>query len=259
MRPARVFFRLLGIVPWSAASFALWLVVALPAALVGRLGTSRARVQHLWSRGLCALLGVRLEVCGAPPRGGALLVSNHLSYLDVVVLGALFPCTFVSKAEVARWPVIGFLARAMGTVFLQREEKRALRGVNEILAARLARGEALVLFPEGTSTSGAEVLAFRPALLEPAVALGRPVHFAALQYATPPGERPASEAVCWWGDMTFGSHLLGLLALSGVEASVVFGAEPLRATDRKELALRLRHAVVASLRPPSSPCLIAVP
>ncbi|HEX6885761.1 MAG TPA: lysophospholipid acyltransferase family protein [Planctomycetota bacterium] len=259
MRSARVLLRLLVLVPWSAACFALWLVVALPAALVGRLASSRARVQHLWSRGMCALLGVRLQVCGTPPRGGTLLVSNHLSYLDILVLAALFPCTFVSKAEVARWPVIGFLARAMGTVFLERERKRTLAGVNEVLAARLARGQALVIFPEGTSTSGADVLAFRPALLEPAVALGLPVHFAALQYATAPGERPASEVVCWWGDMTFGSHLLGLLALPGVEASIVFGAEPLRATDRKELALRLRRAVVESLRPPSSPCLIAVP
>jgi 1-acyl-sn-glycerol-3-phosphate acyltransferase len=259
MRSLRVVLRVALLVPWSAGCFAAWLLLAVPALLVGRLAASRALVQHLWSRGMCAILGVRFLVSGSRPRAGALLVANHLSYLDILVLGAQFPCTFVSKAEVARWPVLGFLARAMGTLFLEREKKRDLGRVNHALARRLGRGETLVIFPEGTSTSGAEVLPFRPALLEPAVTLGLAVHFAALQYATPSGARPAAEAVCWWGDMEFLPHLLGLLALPGVEASVAFGAEPLRADDRKDLAVRLRRAVVSHLGTLSSPCLIAVP
>jgi 1-acyl-sn-glycerol-3-phosphate acyltransferase len=259
MRTLRTAARLGALTPWTAGCFLVWLAGALPAALLGRIAAWRALAQHHWSRGVCALCGVRFEVHGSAPRGGALLVANHLSYLDILVLGALFPCTFVSKAEVARWPVVGFLARALGTLFLERERKRDLGRVNEELQKRLARGEALVLFPEGTSTSGAQVLPFRPALLEPAVALGLPVHYAALQYATPPGERPASEVVCWWGDMRFLPHFLALLALPSIEVALVFGDEPVRSADRKDLAVRLQRAVVDHLRPPSAPCLIAVP
>jgi 1-acyl-sn-glycerol-3-phosphate acyltransferase len=260
MSALRLPARAAALAAWTVACLAALGLGALPALAVGRLARLRARAQHGWSKGVCRILGVRLRVTGRPPTGGCLLVANHLSYVDVIVLGALFPCSFVSKAEVARWPVFGWLARAGGTLFVERERKRALAPLNGRLAARLARGDALVLFPEGTSTSGAEVLPFRPALLEPAVRLGLSVRYAALRYATPAGERPAEEAVCWWGDMTFGPHLLALLRLPGFDATVLFGSEALRAGDRKELAARLRRAVVDRLRNPSAaPCLTAVP
>ena len=90
---------------------------------------------------------------------------------------------------------------------------------------------------------------FRPALLAPAVALGAPVAYAALAYSTPTGAPPASEVVCWWGDMTFGAHVLALLRLPRVEAGVRFGSTPLTAPDRKVLAARLHGAVAARLQP----------
>jgi 1-acyl-sn-glycerol-3-phosphate acyltransferase len=100
-----------------------------------------------------------------------------------------------------------------------------------------------VLFPEGTSTSGRDVLAFRPALLAPAAELGLPVRHAALAYATPPGTPPAPDSVCWWGDAAFAGHFLRLLGLPWIEARVAFGAEPIAAADRKLLATRLQRAV----------------
>jgi 1-acyl-sn-glycerol-3-phosphate acyltransferase len=248
MRNARLAWRLALLTLWTPALFAAWLVGALLAAPSGRLAGWRAFIQHHWSRGLVRILGVRLEVAGPPPRGGCLLVANHLSYLDVVVLGALVPCAFVAKAEIARWPVVGFLARSMGTLFVERERKRTLGELNRVLRARLARGETLVLFPEGTSTAGESVLPFRPALLEPAATLGLAVRYAALGYATAPGERPPAEVVCWWGDMTFGAHLLELLRLRWVAARVTFGAEPITSPDRKTLAARLQAAVAADFR-----------
>lgn len=245
----RLFLRAAGLCVWTAGCFALWLLAVPGACLAGRFRAWRARAQQLWSRGLCRVLGVRVRVVGVAPRGSFLLVANHLSYLDVIVLGGLAPCAFVAKAEVARWPVLGFLARTFGTLFVERENKRALGTLNRRVAERLAQGQALVLFPEGTSTAGARVLPFRPALLEPAAALGLPVCFAALRYATPPGERPASEVVCWWGDMTFGAHVLELLRLAHVEATVFFGAEPIAAPDRKALAVRLQAAVAERFEP----------
>jgi 1-acyl-sn-glycerol-3-phosphate acyltransferase len=246
---ARLVLRSLAFAAWTLAWLVVLVLGAPLASLAGALWRWRARIQQLWSRGLCRILGMRLAVAGALPRGACLLVSNHLSYLDVVVLGGLVPCAFVAKREVAGWPVLGFLARVAGTLFVERERKRSLSDLNQRLRARLARGETLVLFPEGTSTSGALVLPFRPALLAPAVELGAPVAYAALRYATPPDAPPASEAVCWWGGMTFVPHVLGLLRLCWIEARVDFGAEPIAAHDRKELAARLHRAVEARLQP----------
>lgn len=249
MSVVRLCLRSVALAAWTFAMFLVCVLGAPLASLAGALWRWRARIQQLWSRGVCRILGVRFSVEGRAPRGACLLVANHLSYVDVVVLGALVPCAFVAKHEVARWPVLGLLARAGGTMFVERENKRALHGLNQRLRARLARGETLVLFPEGTSTAGGAVLPFRPALLAPAVALGAPVAYAALRYATPDGERPASEAVCWWGDMTFVAHVLALLRLPWIEARVGFGSEPIAAPDRKELAALLQSAVAARLQP----------
>lgn len=249
MRSARLVVRSLALCAWTGACFAALLLGMPVAALAARLSTWRARVQQVWARGLCRILCVRVRVHGEPPRGAFLLVANHLSYVDILVLGGLFPCTFVAKAEIARWPVLGLLARASGTLFVERENKRALRSVNRRLVARLEQGQGLVLFPEGTSTAGERVLPFRPALLEPAAALGLPVRYAALRYATPPGERAPAEVVCWWGDMTFGAHVLELLRLAHVEAFVHFGPEPIADPDRKTLAARLWAAVAERFEP----------
>ncbi len=249
MRSARLLARSLALGLWTSACFAALLLGTPVAVLVGRLAAWRARVQQRWARGLCRILGVRVRVHGVAPRGAFLLVANHLSYVDILVLGGLFPCAFVAKAEIARWPVLGVLARAAGTLFVERENKRELHRFNQRLALRLERGQALVLFPEGTSTAGERVLPFRPALLEPAATLGLAVRYAVLRYATPAGERAPAEVVCWWGDMTFGAHVLELLRLAHVEAFVHFGPEPIRAPDRKTLAARLWAAVAERFEP----------
>jgi 1-acyl-sn-glycerol-3-phosphate acyltransferase len=248
-RRTRAGARIALLSPWTLCLFLVWLLGAPLALAAGRIARWRARVQQGWARGMCRIVGVRVAVEGPRPRGSCLLVSNHLSYVDVLVLASLFPCAFVAKAQIARWPVVGFLARAMGTLFVEREQKRSLGPLNARLSARLARGEALVLFPEGTSTAGEGVLPFRPALLEPAASLGLAVRHAALRYTTAPGDRPAREAVCWWGDTSFLAHLGALLGLARIEARVRFGAEPVAAADRKELAVRLERAVRADFEP----------
>ncbi|HKX45760.1 MAG TPA: 1-acyl-sn-glycerol-3-phosphate acyltransferase, partial [Planctomycetota bacterium] len=115
--------------------------------------------------------------------------------------------------------------------------------------AHLARGHTVVLFPEGTSSRGVEVLPFRPSLLEPAAGGGFPVVPAAVSYRTPAGAPPASRAVCWWGDMTFAGHFVRLLGLPGFDARVAFGSEAPREPDRKVLADNLWQAVRAQFEP----------
>lgn len=219
------------------------------AAAPGRRASWRRRIFRLWGRGVCWGLAVRLTVVGQAPRGGAFLVSNHLSYLDIPVLASQMSAVFVSKSEVADWPLIGRGARAMGTVFLVRQRKRELPEVNRQIEAALAAGDGVVVFPEGTSTKGDQVLAFRPSLLAPAAEAGLAVRTAVLHYQTLPGDTPASLSVCWWGDMPFGPHVSELLRLERIEARLEFAPQSHTDPDRKRLAEKLWGAVNSRFRP----------
>lgn len=247
MRTVRVLARLVALGFGTTILFALWLVGSGPAALSGRWIAWQATIVQLWARSVARVLALEVRCAQSLGAGGCLLVANHVSYLDVVVLASVLRCGFVAKSEVARWPVIGFLARALGTVFVERDRKRGLPRVAAHMRERLERGGCLALFPEGTSTNGRELRPFRSPLLAPALALGIPVHHASLRYRTPAGEVPAEESVCWWGEMEFLPHFLALLALPRIEAELTLGREPVRARDRKELARRLEHAVAADL------------
>jgi 1-acyl-sn-glycerol-3-phosphate acyltransferase len=200
-----------------------------------------------WAKAMVRLFGLELNVSGEPPAAPFLLVANHLSYVDVIVLAAQFDCIFVAKSEIAAWPLFGWLSRQMNTVFIDRQRKRDLLRVNALLSQALAARQNVVLFPEGTTTAGASVLPFKSSLLEPAVRAGCHVAYASLSYRTAPDETPASAAVCWWGAMEFVPHLLNLFALRGFDGTLVFGAETLFAFDRKVLAKRLQAAVERDL------------
>jgi 1-acyl-sn-glycerol-3-phosphate acyltransferase len=226
--------------------------VLAPTELVLRLAPSlrrrwRDRLFRRWSKLVMAILAVRLEVRGTAPQPPFLLVTNHLGYLDVPLLASRLPARFVAKAEVRRWPVIGLFTRSVSTIFVDRTLRRDVLRVGGKICAAIAEGDGVILFPEGTSTAGHDVAPFRSALLAEAADAGIPVHYATIRYRTPPGEPPASETVCWWGDMSFAPHLGRLLSLSAIEATLVFGAEPIRASCRKRLAARLNEAVRTQL------------
>lgn len=182
---------------------------------------------------------------GTPPKRG-LLVCNHLSYLDILVIGATTPCVFVSKSDVRRWPVFGWFAARAGTLFVRRERRTdAVRMTEEI---RSALGEELlvVLFPEGTSTGGATVLPFKSALLGAVEATSHPTTSAAIAYNLAGGN--AAEEVCYWKDMTLIPHLWNLLGRRSLKAALEFGPGKVAShEDRKAAALRL-HSEVLELK-----------
>jgi 1-acyl-sn-glycerol-3-phosphate acyltransferase len=211
---------------------------------------ARLRLFRLWSRLLLRLLGARVETAGVPPRPPFFLVSNHHGYVDIALLASRVEAVFVSRDDVSRWPVFGWLSRSVGTLYVDRETKRDLPRVAAAMETVLAEGIGIVLFPEGTSTGGPEPLPFRPSLLEPAVRLRMPVHFAAISYRTSAGLPPAADAVCWWNDAAFVPHLLGLLRLPGFEARIVIGDAPIVEADRKTLARSLERAVRIGLCAP---------
>jgi 1-acyl-sn-glycerol-3-phosphate acyltransferase len=250
MSHIRATFRAVALCALTCAFCALWLasavfVIAFDEA---ELALRRFIFRH-WARATAALLGVRINAQGRPPRGAFFLVSNHLSYLDVVVFAALTDCVFIAKSEVARWPVIGLLSRRMNTIFIDREKRRDAARANALIERILAQGRGVVLFAEGTSTRGAVVLPFKSALLEQAARASFPVSYAALSYGVREGQSPAHMSVCWWGEMTFLKHLFELFHLSEIRAIVRFGSEGIQEGDRKMLATRLHHAVSSEFIP----------
>jgi 1-acyl-sn-glycerol-3-phosphate acyltransferase len=196
-----------------------------------------------WARVTAALLRMKVNRTGGPPRAPFFLVSNHLSYMDIVAFASQLDCVFVAKSEVAGWPVFGWLCRSMGTIFVDRDCRTDVLRVNGLIEKALQSGKGVLLFPEATSSAGADVLPFHSALLEPAVRGGYPVSYAALSYRTAAGQPPAHQSVCWWGEMIFLPHLYQLLQLTSFNATLVFGSHSIRADDRKILAIKLWQAV----------------
>jgi 1-acyl-sn-glycerol-3-phosphate acyltransferase len=208
---------------------------------------ARTRWLQRHARQVSRVFVARVELEGKQPAAG-LLVCNHISYVDILVLAAMAPAVFVAKSEVARWPVFGWFAQFCGTIFVRRGVRADVARVGAEIRDRLHRGFLVVVFPEGTSSNGNEVLPFRSSLLEPVVEVEREVIAGHLGY-----ERPGCEGdpeVGYWGDMTLVPHMTNLLARPRVLARVSFGA-PLELPDcRKELARHL-HAEVRRLKAPA--------
>lgn len=252
-RLLRIAYRLPGVLAVTFGFFVLWLV-GWPVARLSRRGERwRAFIFRLWGRVALVFFGVVLEVEGTAPEPPFFLVTNHLSYVDIPLLASRLDTVFVAKSEVASWPVVGTLCRAMGTVFIDRGSRRDVVRVIGRMRRRLEARHGVIVFPEGTTTDGLCVRPFLPSLLEAPVRLGHPVAWATLSYRTVDGDPPASLAVCWWGGMTLGDHLLRLLGLRRIEARLRFGAQPVTATHRKQLAEELRARIVADLFPPAPP------
>ena len=240
--------RLIGVAVVILGSGALLALGALPLAFAPRSWRRfRAGLFRATCRALLRLLRSEVRISGPLPRPPYLLVSNHLSYLDVLVFASRLPGRFVAKKEVRSWPLLGPMCKGFGTIFIDRSDRRDIPRVLAEIEVSLERGEGVILFPEGTSSSGDEVRSFRSPLLALPAREGLPVHAAALRYRTPEGEPPARDAVCWWGETALLPHLLGLFRLSRIEAFVDFAPEPIVDEDRKRLAERLREAVVERL------------
>jgi len=203
---------------------------------------ARAAWLHRWSRFACRVLGIRVTTRGSMPSSG-LLVSNHLSYLDIVVLSSIRSCVFVAKRDVAAWPLFGWLAYAAGTIFVDRERRLSSVAVVNFIRDAIAGGSLVVLFPEGTSSDGSTVLPFKSALLDSAVQLRCPVAAAAIEYALDQGS--VANEVCYWRDMTLVPHLLNLFFKREIRSKCSFTPSKIRSGNRKEIASELRDEVIS--------------
>jgi 1-acyl-sn-glycerol-3-phosphate acyltransferase len=245
---------------WGTAVLAaLALVLLLPfhlaAMAIGR--RHGMLVAQLWQRFACFLMGIRITVTGSPARERPLLLlSNHTSWLDIPILAAIAPVSFIAKKEVAGWPIVGFLARAQRSVFVDRDRRQATRAHADEVAGRLSTGDIIVLFAEGTSSDGNRVLPFRSALVGAAqraidaggAATVQPVAIAYRRMLGLPLGRQHRPLVAWYGGINLLPHLKRVLSEGGVDVHVVFGpARTLAARDDRKAVTREAGALVRRL------------
>jgi len=206
-----------------------------------------ARVQ-VWALEMLACLAIKLVVKGNPPaQGPMLLVANHISWVDIVVMHATRHCRFVSKDEIARWPVVSTLANAADTLYITRESRRDAMRVVHQMAQCLRDGDVLAIFPEGTTGDGSTLLPFHANLLQAAIAVNAPVQPVALQFVDAVTGQ-ISFAPCYVGDDTLWQSLWRTLCADDVQAVVQFGTpESARGRDRRAWAADLR-GTIATLR-----------
>ncbi|MBU3594794.1 1-acyl-sn-glycerol-3-phosphate acyltransferase [Polynucleobacter sp. 86C-FISCH] len=211
----------------------------------------RAHIQK-WSRRLLKILGIELLVINseAPPKFSYLLVSNHISWVDIHAINAFKPTRFVAKSEVEKWPIFGWMAKKLGTVFIRRNSsKHAHFVVSEI--SKVLKTESICIFPEGTSTSGEYVLPFKPNLFESAIMADVPVCPLAIHYLSKEnGKR--SEIPAFVGDMGLLESMKNILSNHNLVVELTFLAQPVlsleQAKDRKMLAFNSHKQISEALK-----------
>jgi 1-acyl-sn-glycerol-3-phosphate acyltransferase len=217
---------------------------------------ARRTFPHRYHRFVAGLFGIHIRVKGTPPSRATLLVANHSSWLDIVIFSAAAPLSFIAKSEVNTWPFFGTLARLQRTVFVARERRHQTGAVADEIGARLAGGDCLMLFPEGTSYDGNSVLPFKSALLGAAEARradGRhvtvqPVSAAYVGCHGMPMGREMRPFFAWFGDMEMVPHLWEALKAGPLDVTVEFHPPAtLDQMNRKELARRAQAEVEAGI------------
>jgi 1-acyl-sn-glycerol-3-phosphate acyltransferase len=235
---------------WRVGMQLLWGLVQLWLMFPRLSKRQRDRRIQQWARGMLERVGVELKIVGAPAQAGPmLLVSNHISWVDILALHAACHCRFVAKADVGHWPVLGTLATGVGTLYVKRGSRRDAMRVVHDMAQALKDGEILAVFPEGTTGDGSAVLPFHSNLIQAAIVADAPVQPVALQIVDGKSGRP-SQAVSYRGDESLLGSIWRTLCARGLRAVVTFGA-PHRAVarDRRAWAQDLRREISAMREP----------
>ena len=206
---------------------------------------ARAKRRREWSRKLLAILGITLQCDADRLPEGCLIVSNHISWVDIFAINALLPAAFISKAEVRNWPAIGWLASRNDTVFLRRGSRGHARIVNAEIAAMMDSGKVVALFPEGTTTDGTHVQHFHAALLQPAINARRPIVPLAISYHNADGSR--SLAAAYDGDVSLGQSMMSIAGANSLAVRLQFAPaiDTTEQPERRVVGLRAREAIVS--------------
>jgi len=201
----------------------------------------------------CFIFNIQVAVKGQAPKAPFFLVCNHLSYLDILPLFMTLNCTFVAKKEIRSWPVLGFMVKHMGVVFVDRKRRSDVIRVNQILTQALNKQQGVVIFPEGTSSSGSKVLPLRSSLLHYPSSHLIEVHAASFYYRTGVNDTPAIDSVCFFGGRhSFMDHFFEMAKNNKIYCELRFAPEAVVESDRKLLTQKLQQKI-EHIFTPSSP------
>lgn len=195
-----------------------------------------AKMRKKWGKSVCKIMGINVVVKGNPPEPPFFLVCNHLSYVDVWILFSQLKCTFIAKSDVRNWPVIGYILASSGIIFVNRTKKTDVMRVNDEVSKNLTETQGVVLFPEGTTSPGDEILPFKSSLFQYPSINNLPVSSAHIKYESPDPENTARERICWWDDTPFFKHLFYAFAMKEFSATITFLDETIVDSNRKVLA-----------------------
>ena len=209
----------------------------------------RIDMMQRWCVRIVRALNLSVDVRGVPPMDRtqpALLVANHVSWLDIFVINVACPARFVAKSEIRRWPLVGILCDRAGTLFIERSRRRDTGRLNQIMRAALEHGDRVAVFPEGTTSDGRFIHHFHASLLQPAVTIGALLHPTAVRYVRPDGSVNVDAA--YFGDMSLMQSVQQLIAQPEVRAEVIF-APPIASSQKKrrELARESEQVIAAAL------------
>lgn len=255
MSTLRAVLRLFLLITYTLSTFGIYLLGYFFVWLFkARYEPWRNLFMRTWAHGVAFIFNLQVEVVGDPPKAPFFIVSNHMSYLDIIPLYLNLRCTFVAKKEVRSWPVIGFMVKAVGVLFIDRNRRKDVTRVNDLLNQSLNEYQGMIVFPEGTSSGGKEVLSFHSSLLHLPATANFPVHYCSLYYETGVGDPTADHSVCFYAAReSFTQHIWKLAKTRSVFCEINFGPSPVQSTDRKELAETLHQKIEKIFRPTTEP------
>jgi 1-acyl-sn-glycerol-3-phosphate acyltransferase len=247
----RASIRLVLLIVYTLTTFGIYLVgYAVVWFFKQRYEPWRNLFMRTWARGVAFIFNIQVDAVGEPPKAPFFIVSNHMSYLDIVPLYLNLRCTFVAKKEVRSWPILGFMVKAVGVIFIDRNRRGDVKRVNELLNRSLNKYQGMIVFPEGTSSGGRNVLPFHSSLLQLPATANQPVHYCSLYYETGVGDPPADHSVCFYGAReSFLQHIWKFAKTRSIYCEIRFGDKPVQSSDRKELADKLHEKIEGIFRP----------
>jgi 1-acyl-sn-glycerol-3-phosphate acyltransferase len=208
----------------------------------------RDSIKKRWLQSFGAVVNLKVAMKGGPSDQRAMLAANHVSWLDIIAIGQYFPAYFVAKSDISSWPVIGFLSRQAGTVFIRRGDKKNILDTSDKMRRLLKQNCIIVAFPEGTTTTGREVLNFHASLFQPALLTKAAVQPVSIQY-----QGPAKDQAPFVGDETFIMHLFKMLMLDGIEVNLCFlPCIQTAGKNRHRVSQETRERILAQLSEPLS-------
>ena len=191
-----------------------------------------------WSITLIKSLGGKITLKNWDVKGKTVFVSNHVSYLDIIILNAVHPFAFVAKSEIATWPLLGSLSKGVDTIFLDRSNPLAVKNLYKDIDYKLTYGDSVLIFPEGTTSSGEEILDFKKAIFMPILRAKKhhnKLGCISIKYKLDPKYGDAKEKLAWWGDMEFMGHFWSLVMIPRWE--IVISAQTYQITEKKSSAV----------------------